>query len=320
MHSRKNFALFPLLFSFTVVVMSVFSQQAQAQNSWLDRPLVNWNKRSIGSPQLPQPSAEVQRENIQRCRADVRQPSNTAERAFMRRGWTLYGPVYSYDLTSIVTALSGFDGSCRPLGFQAFVFQGGRFVGTLSPELMYSRTDGSLTQIHLPSATRISAEFVRYKQSDPLCCPSSTSSLTYNLGRGSLTPTDVTHQTICATSETAPSSDQGPAEISGKRWTLTEMEDRKFNVAEPYVEFDRSQNRVSGSGGCNRFSGTFEITGNNLKLSRLLSTRRACVDPERQRAETRFLQLLEMVSRFDIEGNTLRLYSNDRPVLVFVSK
>ena len=114
MHSRKNFALFPLLFSFTVVVMSVFSQQAQAQNSWLDRPLVNWNKRSIGSPQLPQPSAEVQRENIQRCRADVRQPSNTAERAFMRRGWTLYGPVYSYDLTSIVTALSGF---CR-LGSQ----------------------------------------------------------------------------------------------------------------------------------------------------------------------------------------------------------
>ncbi len=33
----------------------------------------------------------------------------------------------------VVLGRSGVDGMCRPLGYQGFVFVGGRFAGTLAP-------------------------------------------------------------------------------------------------------------------------------------------------------------------------------------------
>lgn len=110
------------------------------------------------------------------------------------------------------------------------------------------------------------------------------------------------------------------SELFGKRWTLIEMEQRTFSTTEPYLEFNREQNRVSGSGGCNRFSGAFEIEGSSMKLSRIVSTRMACINAERQRVETTFLRLLETITRFEVQGNTLRLFANDRPVLVLADQ
>jgi heat shock protein HslJ len=92
-----------------------------------------------------------------------------------------------------------------------------------------------------------------------------------------------------------------------------------FSAGEPYIEFDREQRRFSGSSGCNRFTGTFEMDGTILKLSRMVSTKRACLDTEAQQVETGFLQLLELTTRFEVQGNTLRLYENEEVALVFAS-
>lgn len=105
--------------------------------------------------------------------------------------------------------------------------------------------------------------------------------------------------------------------LFGKTWTLTEMEGRKFSADKPNIEFNRDPKRVSGSSGCNRFSGTFEIHGSMVKFSRIAATKMACLDVEVQQVETTFLQLLETTTRFDVKGNTLRLYANHRLVLVF---
>jgi len=105
--------------------------------------------------------------------------------------------------------------------------------------------------------------------------------------------------------------------LFGKTWTLTEMEGLKFSEDKPNLQFDRDQKRVSGSSGCNRFTGAFEIHGPMIKFSPIISTRRACLDAELQYVETRFLKLLERTTRFEVQGNTLVLYANDRPVLVF---
>ncbi|MCM3905488.1 MAG: META domain-containing protein [Pyrinomonadaceae bacterium] len=51
----------------------------------------------------------------------------------------------------------------------------------------------------------------------------------------------------------------------------------------------------------------------------MAGTRRACIDAEVQRVETSFLKLLETTTRFEIQENTLRLYANDRLILVFAS-
>jgi hypothetical protein len=141
--------LFPSFVIALVVVLLGQSTHA-AQDSWLDRPLVNWNRPSGALPQLPPPSTpQGESANADRCGQQVRQPANAADRALVRKGWMLYGPVYSSDFTKIVTALSGFDGMCRPVGHQAFVYWEDRYAGTLSPVPMNSRADGSLTNIHL---------------------------------------------------------------------------------------------------------------------------------------------------------------------------
>jgi heat shock protein HslJ len=95
------------------------------------------------------------------------------------------------------------------------------------------------------------------------------------------------------------------------------MEERKFSADKPNIEFNRDQKRVSGSSGCNRFSGTFEIHGSMMKFSRIAATKMACLDVELQQVETTFLMLLETTTRFGVEGNTLRLYAIHGPVLVF---
>ena len=108
--------------------------------------------------------------------------------------------------------------------------------------------------------------------------------------------------------------------LFGKTWTLTEMDGRKFSADKPNIEFNRDQKRVSGSSGCNRFSGTFEIHGSMVKFSRIAATKMACLDVELQQVETTFLQLLETTTRFDVKGSTLRLYAKHVPVLVFAER
>jgi hypothetical protein len=77
--------------------------------------------------------------------------------------------------------MSGVDGMCRPMGYQDFVFVDGKFAGTLSPRPMDSRTDGASQRIVLQNSDRIIVVFNRYKDTDPLCCPSQLSRVVYQI-------------------------------------------------------------------------------------------------------------------------------------------
>lgn len=76
---------------------------------------------------------------------------------------------------------------CRPLQYQSFVFVDGEFAGTLSPEPMDSRTDGALGHITLHSGTQLTAEYSRYEESDPLCCPSRRTVVTFEIATDPVT-------------------------------------------------------------------------------------------------------------------------------------
>jgi hypothetical protein len=43
----------------------------------------------------------------------------------------------------VTDAISGYEGMCRPTGFQPCVFVDGAFAGTISPEPMATRANGS---------------------------------------------------------------------------------------------------------------------------------------------------------------------------------
>ena len=91
----------------------------------------------------------------------------------------MFGATQVYNSTSVIMAMSGVDGMCRPLAYQAFVFVEGQFAGTLSPKPMNSRLDGDIERIFLINSDSILVEFKRYSKTDPLCCSSAISRVSF---------------------------------------------------------------------------------------------------------------------------------------------
>jgi hypothetical protein len=118
------------------------------------------------------------------CAKQIRAPASAADRAVAAAGWMLLGASQRFGETEVVGGQSGFDGMCRPLGYQFFVFSGGRFAGTFSPVPMDARTDGSCQLPQVVSAGDLTVPFSRYAPSDPLCCPSRITTVQFQLQKG----------------------------------------------------------------------------------------------------------------------------------------
>jgi len=75
---------------------------------------------------------------------------------------------------------------------------------------------------------------------------------------------------------------------------------------EAHMMFRAEDNRVSGSTGCNRFTGTFTRTGDNLHFSPLAVTKMACPAPL-DAQERAFLAALQATAAMHLAGNNLEL-------------
>jgi hypothetical protein len=156
----------------------------QSAKNWLDRPLTNWNKPAETVPRGV-PAGESVAEMAIRCDLRVRR-GTAAEGILADNGWLPFLHVDREIIqgdVEIVGGMADADGMCHPLKFNVFVFVGGQLAGTLSPVLMSSRTDGSIGAVRLATDETIAAEFARYKEADPLCCPSSRVSVQYRIDR-----------------------------------------------------------------------------------------------------------------------------------------
>ncbi len=165
---------------------------AQADGIWLDNGLVPWNTPGMAVPSAP-PTIQVINPE---CDPLARPVELADDQQVVAAGWKLVGAYQGGWGVNLIIGTSGYDGMCRPLQYQDFVFVNGVFAGTLSPVLMDSRTDGALGQAQLLiGGTGIAAEFLRYNDSDPLCCPSRRSSVSYTIddsqGAPVVTATDV---------------------------------------------------------------------------------------------------------------------------------
>jgi copper homeostasis protein (lipoprotein) len=79
------------------------------------------------------------------------------------------------------------------------------------------------------------------------------------------------------------------------------------NIPEPHLLLHPAQTQASGSTGCNGFSGSYQLSGDSLRFSQLVSTLRACVDPELNRQERVFLEALAATRTWRVTGDTLIL-------------
>ncbi|GAB2477602.1 hypothetical protein GCM10011375_19810 [Hymenobacter qilianensis] len=112
------------------------------------------------------------------------------------------------------------------------------------------------------------------------------------------------------------------ASLRNTRWVLRTLAATPINTLESsqeiYLQLNATTNQLDGYAGCNRYFGRFEQpTATTLRLLNIGSTRMFC--EARQQLETNYLKALQDASRFEIQGNTLRLYAekSDEPLAVF---
>ena len=104
-------------------------------------------------------------------------------------------------------------------------------------------------------------------------------------------------------------------------WRLTELSGSAVSVAtehttagDAYIVFSGEEGRFSGFAGCNRFSGSYELSGaNKITLPQIIVTRMFCADME---VENQLLPLLSFVTQYRISGDSLVLLNAKNEVLV----
>ncbi|WP_168733410.1 META domain-containing protein [Deinococcus sp. Arct2-2] len=119
----------------------------------------------------------------------------------------------------------------------------------------------------------------------------------------------------------APASAQ-PLPLVGTNWTLTGLTDNGKVVspgqAAPRPTLRLEGTAASGSTSCNTYRANFATRGDILRFTALSTTRRAC--PDRiDGLEERFVNLMRGVSRFNVQGKTLTLFSGKTDQLIFTA-
>jgi hypothetical protein len=166
--------------------------------SWLDRPLSEWSKPGATPPAAPS-STESREALTRRCGAPTKQKVSTAaSEALSKSGWTPFlhlDQQIQRDNIEVIGGMNAADPGCGATTFNVFVFVGGAFAGTLSPATMTAFRDGAIGAVRVTGADALTAEFARYKPTDPECCPSSRVRVSYKIdragGRPALIATDV---------------------------------------------------------------------------------------------------------------------------------
>jgi heat shock protein HslJ len=108
----------------------------------------------------------------------------------------------------------------------------------------------------------------------------------------------------------SPEPPASPPKLEGTRWSLvllggTAVPAPASPEREPFVVFGPEGNRLVGSGGCNRFAGSYEQKGAELSFGPIAATRMACADG--MATEDAFLAALSATAKWRIAGERLEL-------------
>ncbi len=104
---------------------------------------------------------------------------------------------------------------------------------------------------------------------------------------------------------------------SGSKWVVIQLNGNPVQTSgsdrDAHIQFMPDQKRYSGTSGCNRMTGSYEIDNKRkIKFGDAAITKMACED---MAFENSFLSALKSVDNYVSEENTLLLKSGERVVL-----
>ena len=111
---------------------------------------------------------------------------------------------------------------------------------------------------------------------------------------------------------------QSATTLEGTEWRLVQLDGRAVmperNGRAAHLLLQPASGRATGSGGCNRFAGGYQLHGDNLEIGPLAATKMACLNGGTN--ETAFLESLERVRRWAMNGRQLLLTDANGTVLL----
>jgi putative lipoprotein len=133
--------------------------------------------------------------------------------------------------------------------------------------------------------------------------------------RGVITQGNPAHVDLVLT-RVDPESAGASGNLAGSSWVLADLNGDGV-VEGTHVTLDFAKdNRATGSGSCNRYFSTVEISGSSIRFGAVGATRMAC-GTAISLQEVKYFEALEAAHRFTLEGNTLSIFGGGSKPLRF---
>jgi putative lipoprotein len=116
---------------------------------------------------------------------------------------------------------------------------------------------------------------------------------------------------------TAPKPDHP---LIGIHWRLADLNGKPVSLSmeqRPNFVLTDDGNRITGSGGCNRLMGSYELDGHSLRFKTVATTMMACLGPVMD-VERKFLAALNATTAYRISGSTLQLLDDKGHALAWL--
>ena len=99
--------------------------------------------------------------------------------------------------------------------------------------------------------------------------------------------------------------------ITGPIWLLADLNGEPVQTGTVITAEFNDDGRVSGSGGCNSYNTTYELSRDNIEFGeQIVTTLMACPDPVMEQ-ESAYLEALLNATKFEITGDEMVLYNGD---------
>jgi heat shock protein HslJ len=132
-------------------------------------------------------------------------------------------------------------------------------------------------------------------------------------------------QTASASAESRQDLASGASQPSviETQWNLIELNGSAVSAppseGQVYIYLQEDGDKLSGSDGCNRFFGSYDLSGSSLQFHSVAQTMMACRGAFTER-EPEFVDALKLAASYRISGNVLQLKLDDRVLARFQAR